>query len=405
MLWIDGKAFDFSEFQHPGGDILQEHDGTDATVVFYTTHRCSTWNLVNDEGFRARWGSPQNDKLQSHRSIRDDPFFVACRTRVDALIGSRGSERRKGLTIRSAAWTGLCYISALVGVAMMACGSRWLAIATGVLFAIVNFNVMHPSMHGALALTRPWKTINDHVFTVLSGSACPRWQHKHNILHHAHVNTEEDGDKSTDPLVRMLPARPSRRWYPWQAVYFPMIALINIPMNQFVHAWLVATTESAIFTQRARRRYVVALAMWMCVAYAIPVIVHGTPEGLLRSAIMQGAGSVYATYNIALNHVFEGASLQDKAPPDERWARHSVQSSANHSTGSWIGTWLTGGLNYQIEHHLFPAVPPSTLPLIAPVVQQTCKEFGVRYTSMSYPELVVSFHKALGEYGRCAKIS
>jgi linoleoyl-CoA desaturase len=398
MLWIDGKAFDLSEFDHPGGDILHEHDGSDATVVFYTTHGRSTWDLVNTESFRSQWGCPQHD-MRAHRSVRDDPFFVACRTRVDALIGGRRSERRKRLTARSTAWTVLCYLWALVGIAMMGSGSRWLAVGTGVLFAIVNFNVMHPSMHGALALTRPLKTINDHVFTVLSGSACPRWQHKHNVLHHAHVNTEKDGDKSTDPLVRMLPARPFRHWYRWQAVYFPIVAVINIPINQFVHAWLVATTNNAIFTRQARRRYVVALAMWVGVAYGIPILVHGAAEGLLRSAIMQGAGSAYATYNIALNHVFEGASLRDKVVPDVHWARHSVQSSANHSGGSWIGTWLSGGLNYQIEHHLFPAVPPSTLPLIAPVVQQTCKEFGVRYTSLSYPDLVVSFHKTLCDYG------
>lgn len=399
MLWIDGKAFDLSGFRHPGGDILHDYDGTDASVVFYTTHSRRTWDLVSDEGFRSKWGRPQKDR-RSHGSLRDDPFFTACRTRVDALIGMRRSGRRRGLAARSAAWTTMCYVWAMVAVLMITHDSRWLAVATGVLFAVVNFNVMHPSMHGALALTGPLKTINDHVFTALSGSACPRWKHKHNLLHHAHVNTEKDGDKATAPLVRMLPARPFKRWYPWQGMYFPAVALMNIPMNQFVHARLMAITDNAIYTEEARGRYIVALVLWLAVAYCLPMVVHGPVEGLYRSAIMQGAGSLYATYNIALNHVFDGAALESRVLPDRHWARHSVQSSANHSDGSWIATWLTGGLNYQIEHHLFPAVPPSTLPLIAPAVQQVCREFGVRYTSLSYLQLISSFHRTLGHYGR-----
>jgi linoleoyl-CoA desaturase len=61
------------------------------------------------------------------------------------------------------------------------------------------------------------------------------------------------------------------------------------------------------------------------------------------------------------------------------WAVHQVETTVDFARGSRVLTWLLGGLNFQIEHHLFPRMCHVNYPAIAPVVEQTCRDYGVDY--------------------------
>jgi linoleoyl-CoA desaturase len=61
------------------------------------------------------------------------------------------------------------------------------------------------------------------------------------------------------------------------------------------------------------------------------------------------------------------------------WAVHQVETSVNFARDSRAASWLLGGLNFQIEHHLFSRMCHVNYAAIAPLVEQTCREFGVRY--------------------------
>ncbi|MEX0585074.1 MAG: fatty acid desaturase, partial [Pirellulales bacterium] len=63
------------------------------------------------------------------------------------------------------------------------------------------------------------------------------------------------------------------------------------------------------------------------------------------------------------------------------WAVHQVETTVNFGRGSRLLCWYVGGLNFQIEHHLFPRICHLNYPAISPLVEQTCREFGVRYTA------------------------
>lgn len=77
---------------------------------------------------------------------------------------------------------------------------------------------------------------------------------------------------------------------------------------------------------------------------------------------------------------------------DMGWAEAQVATSADFAHGSWFWTHFSGGLNYQVVHHLFPGINHAHYPALAPIVQQTCREFGVPYTV--YP----TFWAALGAH-------
>ncbi len=79
-------------------------------------------------------------------------------------------------------------------------------------------------------------------------------------------------------------------------------------------------------------------------------------------------------------HVVEGVSFPaTNSAGVSRWAEHQVESTADFAQGNKLLSWYMGGLNFQIEHHLFPKLCHVHLPFIAPIVRDTCAEFGVRY--------------------------
>ena len=107
-----------------------------------------------------------------------------------------------------------------------------------------------------------------------------------------------------------------------------------------------------------------------------------------------------------VNHVTEGAeftgSSSSKDSKEVRdWAKHQCTTSVNWSSGSWIANHMSGGLNHQIEHHLFPSICHTNYYHIQPVVEDTCKEFGVPYNNMaSFGEAFRMMRKHLEIMGR-----
>jgi linoleoyl-CoA desaturase len=91
-----------------------------------------------------------------------------------------------------------------------------------------------------------------------------------------------------------------------------------------------------------------------------------------------------------LAHVVEGRTFHlpetDGVMLKEEWAVHQVNTTANFATKSKIVSWLTGGLNFQVEHHLFPRISHIHYPYINGIVRDTCKEFGIDY--QEYPNVI-----------------
>jgi linoleoyl-CoA desaturase len=127
-------------------------------------------------------------------------------------------------------------------------------------------------------------------------------------------------------------------------------------------------------------------------AFAIPLLRHPFPVVLATYF-----GCVFVL-GLTLSVVFQLAHCVPEAASgaaDARsWARRQVESSVDFARGHWLVTWYLGGLNYQIEHHLFPQVAHVHYPAIAPIVESVCREFGVRYSA--YPTL----REALGAHLR-----
>jgi linoleoyl-CoA desaturase len=86
---------------------------------------------------------------------------------------------------------------------------------------------------------------------------------------------------------------------------------------------------------------------------------------------------------------------------EDEWAIHQVKTTANFATKNKLVSWLVGGLNFQIEHHLFPKISHIHYPAISRIIKQVCEEYGISY--IEYPRVryaVVSHIKFLRQMGR-----
>jgi len=114
---------------------------------------------------------------------------------------------------------------------------------------------------------------------------------------------------------------------------------------------------------------------WCYLHLVLAVQYTGWVRGVCLMVLFNVIGAHYLENIFIVNHIQE-----DLVPPDDiHWSNKQVMSTANWSSGSLFWTWWSGGLNHQIEHHIFPSYSIWTYPVISDVVRQTCMEFGLGY--------------------------
>jgi linoleoyl-CoA desaturase len=130
--------------------------------------------------------------------------------------------------------------------------------------------------------------------------------------------------------------------------------------------------------------FVAGKVCFFAIAFGVPLLFHS----VWVVASFYGAATV--VLGLVLSVVFQLAHCVEEAEfplpqPDtgrieNAWAIHQVETTVDFARRSRIAAWLLGGLNFQIEHHLFPRICHVHYPAISTLVEQTCREFGVRYS-------------------------
>jgi len=283
------------------------------------------------------------------------------------------------------------------------------AVAQG--FVLVGFNIMHDGAHGSYSKSKKVNWMMGFTLDLIGGSHM-FWRHKHNILHHTYTNINElDDDISISGLLRFSPAQKRQPWHRFQHWYaFPLYGFMTLlwvsygdfhkfftghigdyelPKPSPGAAFLFFLTKFFYFS------YMLILPMFFHpVAYVIGffLLVHFV-LGLTMATVFQ------------LAHVVEDNAFPEPHPVtgavENEWAIHEVETTANFAPKSKLAAWYCGGLNFQIEHHLFPRVCHIHYPAISKIVERTCREFGIKY--MSYPTFraaIVAHYQWLKKLGR-----
>jgi len=300
-------------------------------------------------------------------------------------------KRRPGYYVARIGGVAVLYVGAWTAFALL--GHTWWQMVTaavlGVLFSQVAL-VAHDIAHRQVfRLRRPSEVAGRIAGNLCVGMSYGWWQDKH-TRHHANPNHEDlDPDVNPEILVwstgQAREARGVARWIGGRQAYwfFPLLTLEGMNLH-------VAGVR-ALFRPSYRQRTLEAVLLGVhIVGYVTALLLVLTPlQALAFLAVHQAVFGVYMGCTFAPNH--KGMPTLTAADERPDFLRRQVLTSRNVRGGRFIDLCL-GGLNYQIEHHLFPSMPTPHLRRAQPIVRAYCAELGISYTESG---LLSSYAQAL----------
>ncbi len=263
-----------------------------------------------------------------------------------------------------------------------------LSISLGLAMAALGFNIQHDGNHGGYS-AKPWVNAMMAMTLDLAGGSSYVWRWKHNVLHHTYSNIAHiDSDTDVGFFARLTPGHTRRKFHRFQHLYLWVLYSLLLFKWQFVDDFANLIT-GRIGTQRFPRPntrqllgILVLKALYFTWAIALPLWLHPT-GGVVFAYVVTAA---VAGLSLAL--VFQLAHCHGEADfplPDSSgrmavdWATHQVATTVDFARESRFVTWALGGLNLQVEHHLFPRVCHVHYLEISRIVETTCRDFGLTY--------------------------
>jgi len=281
-----------------------------------------------------------------------------------------------------------------------------LSVAMGIGMAGIGMGVMHDAVHGSFSKTE-WlnKLVGTTMYSI--GGNTFNWMVQHNILHHTYTNIEGfDEDIQPKASIRLSKSTPLKKMHRFQHIYaFFLYCLMTLSRMFTEIGQLIKYNKAGITKQQGSTpkkemtKLILAKAVYLGVILALPLIFSGFSWWL----ILLGFLVMHFTAGIFMSTVFQMAHIVEEAEqplPDNEgvihneWTIHELETTANFARKSNLFGWMIGGLNYQIEHHLFPNICHVHYRAIAPIVERTAKEFGLRYNENR------TFFSAIGSHIR-----
>jgi linoleoyl-CoA desaturase len=274
----------------------------------------------------------------------------------------------------------------------------------------IGLSVMHDANHGAYAKKNWVNTFVGYSLNLVGANAF-NWKVQHNVLHHTWTNVhEEDEDISPRGALRLTPHSEWKKIHKYQFIYawflYGLMTIVWLFFKDFVrlvryhksgmakkqnanitHEWLIMVGTKLIYVGYI---FIIPLVFTSLVWWQVLVgilLMHYI-AGFMLAIIFQPA------------HVIEGTEFplpDSNNALENNWAVHQLLTTTNFGNNSRWFSWYVGGLNFQIEHHLFPNICHVHYHKISGIVKDTAAEFGLPYKSTR------TFFQALVKHGRLLK--
>jgi linoleoyl-CoA desaturase len=277
-----------------------------------------------------------------------------------------------------------------------------LAISLALSMAAIGFNIQHDGGHGAYS-ERPW--INKMAaFTLdMLGGSSYGWARKHNIVHHTYANiTGHDDDINIGVLGRLSPHQKRFIFHRWQHIYLWLLYGFVAIKWQLIDDFRDLANGRFGGQQHPRPKgwdlaaFIGGKLLFFWLAFAIPLLVHPVLTVLAFYTAVSFAQGITLAMVFQLPHCVERAAFPIPQPDTGRmevpWAEHQVQTTVDYARGNRLLSWYVGGLNFQIEHHLFPRICHVHYAALAPIVEQACREFGINYQANETLSSAIASH-------------
>lgn len=273
--------------------------------------------------------------------------------------------------------------------------NHWLAILMAILMGVgmagVGMCIMHDGVHGAYS-KKEW--VNDVAggTMFLLGSTVVNWKIQHNVLHHTYTNIEgNDEDIAVRGPIRLSEHAPFRKIHRFQYIhaflFYGLMTLFKLTkdFSQLARYNREGLTHLQHINPTLEYFKMVAVkSLYLFVVIGLPVLFTAFTwwQVLLGFFIMHWVGGCIMSTIFQMAHVVEGA--EQLLPNSEgiiqrEWAAHELRATSDFARNNALLNWFAGGLNFQIEHHLFPNICHVHYRSIAPIVEKTARQFGLVY--------------------------
>ncbi len=321
-------------------------------------------------------------------------FQEQLRERVDKFFRNTGRRQRDCWQMYLKTAILLTFFAALYVLGVFVAQTWWqalpLTILLGLTAAGIGFNIQHDGGHHAYS-NRPWVNKLMAMSLDLLGGSSYIWARKHNSIHHTYANiTGHDDDINIGLFGRLSPHQPRLKVHRFQ--HFYLWALYGfLPIKWQVYDDFRDVLTGRIGTHRFARpkgwdlaTLILGKVIFFSLALVIPLLLHPVWAVLLFYAAASWVQGVVLSVVFQLAHCVEEAAFPMPAENTGRmetaWAVHQVETTVDFARKSRLLSWLIGGLNFQIEHHLFPRICHVNYPALSKVVEETCRDFAVKYT-------------------------
>ncbi|MGZ3900741.1 MAG: fatty acid desaturase family protein [Bacteroidia bacterium] len=284
-----------------------------------------------------------------------------------------------------------------------------LSIAMGIGMAGIGMSVMHDAVHGSFS-KKGWLNKLFGTTMYFIGGNTFNWKVQHNIMHHTYTNVEGfDEDIEPKGVLRLSPQVPLKKIHRFQYIYaFFMYCFMTLSRIPSEFARLVTYNKTGITKQQGSTpkkemtKLILTKAAYLLAIIGLPLLFSPFSWWmvLLGFAIMHFTAGIFMSTVFQMAHVVEEAN---QPVPDEagvinnEWTIHELETTANFGRKSRVFAWLIGGLNFQVEHHLFPNICHIHYRAISPIVERTAHEFGLKYNVNR------TFFSAIGSHIRMLK--
>ena len=350
-------------------------------------------------------------------------FYATLSTRVNEYFAQNNIAKTGNFKLYFKSFVLLSlYILPLIAVFVFDLSIAWTLFAylvTGIGMTGIGFSIMHDANHGSYSRYKWVNSIMGYTMHIIGGNSAS-WKIQHNLMHHTFTNIHgHDEDIADKPILRLSP---EGKWYPIHQLQ-QYYALVLYGLSTLSWAALKDFSQIRRYEKEGKLKKIgvnpnmvyaglaLSKVFYLSVFFLLPYLIGHAPYYvyLLGFLVMHLFAGIATTVVFQLAHVVEHTDYFQ--PDDEQnlqnsWAVHQMLTTCNFAQKNKLLSWYVGGLNYQIEHHLFTHISHIHYAEIAPIVKKTAEEFDVPYYEFrTFWQAVASHWQMLGKLGRKEVVS
>lgn len=261
----------------------------------------------------------------------------------------------------------------------------------GPLSIIVAINISHDAVHGVASRHGWWNKYFARQMDLV-GANSYAWTRRHQCGHHTFPNTlDRDPDLTQTEVVKLLPDAVHRDFHKYQHLYVPFLYAfytINWIFIRDFRDFFEKDSEIGQIPKVEYARLIGYKGLYLLLHVGLPLIFTSYSLGqvLTAFALFHFAASYFLTVALVPSHVSEHSIF---VAPDESgrmpysWSHHQMITTTDFATKSRLVTWLFGGFNHHVCHHLFPNISHVHYAALTPIIKRMALKYGVPYSHES----------------------